>query len=79
MLPSLVLVRPLVLGEGIESVVRFLKRAGVPRTQVYRLLASYPLDYGLAFERYAGGGAAPARGLRLDGPFSPPSPSGPDA
>lgn len=33
-LPGLVCSRPLVLGEGIETVVRFLKRAGLPRTQV---------------------------------------------
>lgn len=47
--PQVVLARPLLLGEGLDTLVRFLRGRGVPRMQVHRLLRSYPLDYRLHF------------------------------
>ncbi|KAG2492781.1 hypothetical protein HYH03_008942 [Edaphochlamys debaryana] len=44
-LAELVLSRPLVLGPGIETVTNFLRRCGVPRAQMGRLIRSYPIDY----------------------------------
>ena len=44
-LPALVTERPLVLGEGIDTVIRFLRTCGMARTEVHRLLGSYPIDY----------------------------------
>ena len=36
---------PVVHTQGIETVVRFLRRRGVPRQQMAKLLRSYPIDY----------------------------------
>lgn len=44
-LPRLVLQRPQVLGEGIESLISYLLAIGVKRWEVGRLLATYPVDY----------------------------------
>lgn len=49
-LPKVVLQRPLLLGEGLDTLVQHLKRRGVPRTQMYRLLRSLPIDYCLQFK-----------------------------
>ncbi|GFR49595.1 hypothetical protein Agub_g11664 [Astrephomene gubernaculifera] len=64
-LRALVLSRPLVLGPGIESVISFLRRCGLPRTQMHRLLRSYPLDYRVhvkGFSAAASGGSSPPGG-----------------
>ncbi|KAG1665045.1 hypothetical protein FOA52_003221 [Chlamydomonas sp. UWO 241] len=42
---GLVRQRPHVLGEGIESVIKFLQLCRMPRKEIFRLLRSYPLDY----------------------------------
>lgn len=44
-LSELILTRPLVLGPGIDSVVKFLLQMGCPRKKVNKLLRTYPLDY----------------------------------
>ncbi|KAG2433769.1 hypothetical protein HXX76_008130 [Chlamydomonas incerta] len=59
-LPELVLSRPLVLGPGIETVITFLKRLGVPRSQMRRMLRSCPLDYQVHFKNFSA--AAPGGG-----------------
>eukprot|EP00798_Chlamydomonas_sp_ICE-L_P014724 gene14724-20768_t len=46
-LQELVMERPLVLGEGIETVIKFLRMCGVPRKEMFRLIRSYPLDFNL--------------------------------
>ena len=38
-----ILKRPLVLGEGIETVIKFLRLCGVPRSDLHKLLRSYPI------------------------------------
>uniref|UniRef100_A0A7S0WTB5 Uncharacterized protein n=1 Tax=Chlamydomonas leiostraca TaxID=1034604 RepID=A0A7S0WTB5_9CHLO len=40
-----VVARPMLLGEGIETVIRFLKVCGVPRRQMASLIVTYPIDY----------------------------------
>eukprot|EP00198_Chlamydomonas_reinhardtii_P004588 XP_001693924.1 mitochondrial transcription termination factor [Chlamydomonas reinhardtii] len=52
-LPELVLSRPLVLGPGIDTVITFLKRLGVPRSQMHRMLRSCPLDYRVQFKSFS--------------------------
>ncbi|PNH03552.1 hypothetical protein TSOC_010375 [Tetrabaena socialis] len=52
-MPELVLSRPLVLGPGIETVITFLRRNGVARNQMHRLLRSYPLDYRVHFKNFS--------------------------
>ncbi|GLI64647.1 hypothetical protein VaNZ11_007973 [Volvox africanus] len=72
-LPELVLSRPLVLGPGIETVISFLRRCGVPRSQMHRLLRSYPLDYRVHLKGYSA--ATPNRGSSSSG-GSPPGTGG---
>lgn len=36
-----------VQGTGIEPVVKYLLRRGLPRKRVHLLLSTFPLDYGL--------------------------------
>lgn len=62
-LPQLVLARPLVLGPGIETVTSFLSRCGVPRSQLHRLLASYPLDYRVHLRVSVLGGSSAGGGM----------------
>ncbi|KAF5839907.1 hypothetical protein DUNSADRAFT_18321 [Dunaliella salina] len=45
-----ILHRPLLLGEGIETVCHFLRMCRVPRKDMARLLATYPIDYCLRFD-----------------------------
>ncbi|KXZ53346.1 hypothetical protein GPECTOR_7g1241 [Gonium pectorale] len=75
--PGLVLARPLVLGPGIESVTTFLRRCGVPRQQMARLLKSYPIDYRLHIRGLsAPGPSARSPSWWPGGPPSPPPPRG---
>ncbi|GIL73537.1 hypothetical protein Vretimale_5252 [Volvox reticuliferus] len=72
-LPELVLSRPLVLGPGIETVISFLRRRGVPRSQMHRLLRSYPLDYKVHLKGFSA--ATPNWGSSSSG-GSPPGTGG---
>jgi len=42
---GLVSERPHALGEGIESIIKFLQICRMPRLQISRLLRTYPADY----------------------------------
>jgi hypothetical protein len=44
-LPGVIVARPYVLGTGIERLVNYLLRSGVPRGKVGRVLRSYPFEY----------------------------------
>ncbi|GLC45778.1 hypothetical protein PLESTB_001157000 [Pleodorina starrii] len=73
-LPELVLSRPLVLGPGIETVISFLRRSGLPRSQMHRLLRSYPLDYRVHLKSFSA--AAPGHGYGSGSSSSGGSPPG---